>query len=227
MLEIRNLTARYGALEALRDVSLTIADGERVAIFGHNGAGKTTLLKCSVGAHPEQAGTVHYRGEPILPGQVPRNVQLGIGFVPQGHNVFPNLAVEQNLRIAGLMGDGSQIGQVYDLFPVLWERRTQMASSMSGGEQQMLALGMALMTKPGVLLLDEPTTGLAPVLVMEVLATLKRINETLATTVVIVEQNVPLTAKATERAVVLKGGRVVFDGSGAELLGHEDLWAWF
>ncbi len=227
MLAFKNLGARYGALEALKDVSISFDDEERVAIFGHNGAGKTTLLRCGVGAHAHVSGTVTYRGEPIRVGEVHRNAGLGIGFVPQGHNVFADLNVEQNLRIAGLMHDPSFARRVCEIFPVLAARRLQRAGSMSGGEQQMLALGMALMTRPGVLLLDEPTTGLAPVVVNHVLDALERINEEMSTTIVIVEQNVPATLKVVDRAVVLKMGRVVFDGPSRELSGHKDLWAWF
>ncbi len=227
MLELREVSARYGRLAALRDVSFAVREGERVAVLGPNGAGKTTLLRCAVGAIADTSGTVTYRSTRIAPGEVYRNVRLGIGFVPQGHNVFKDLTVEQNLRIAGLLHDGSFIEQVYELFPVLAERRRQYAGSMSGGEQQMLALGMALMTRPGILLLDEPTTGLAPVIVGSVLGSLRTINETMRTSLVIVEQNVQATLRLVERAIVLKTGRVIFDGAAADLLAHEDLWAWF
>lgn len=227
VLEFRNLTASYGGLEALKEVSLSFAPGERVAIFGHNGAGKTTLLRCGVGAHGTLRGEVRYGGQAIVPGDVPGNVRQGIGFVPQGHNVFPNLPVDRNLRIAGLMSGNEAVEPVYELFPVLKPRRTQLAGSMSGGEQQMLALGMALMIRPGVLLLDEPTTGLAPVIVNNVLDSLLRINQSFSTTVVMVEQNVPAAARAVERAVVLKSGRVVFDNTSEELMNHADIWAWF
>ena len=165
MLEFRNVAARYGKLTAIADVTLSVAGGERVAIFGHNGAGKTTLLKCAVGAVPDIQGEVLCGGKRIEPGAVYRNTRHGIGFVPQGHNVFKSLGVERNLRIAGLLHDESYIDRIYELFPVLAERRTQVAGALSGGQQQMLALGMALMTQPRILLLDEPATGLAPVIV--------------------------------------------------------------
>ncbi len=177
MLEFHNVSARYGKLTALSDVTLSIAAGARVAIFGHNGAGKTTLLKCAVGALPDVDGEVTCAGARIAPGAVYRNTRLGIGFVPQGHNVFKSLDVERNLRIAGLLHDPLFVQQVYELFPVLAERRAQLAGSLSGGQQQMLALGMALMTQPKILLLDEPMSGLAPVIVDNVLASLARINE--------------------------------------------------
>jgi branched-chain amino acid transport system ATP-binding protein len=227
MLEFRNVSANYGKLTALAGVSLTVADGERVAIFGHNGAGKTTLLKCAVGALEGMQGEVSCAGQRIEPGAVYRNTRLGIGFVPQGHNVFKNLGVDRNLRIAGLLHDEAYVDRVYELFPALAERRAQRAGSLSGGQQQMLALGMALMTQPRVLLLDEPMSGLAPIIVEHVLATLQRINQATRTAIVIVEQNVKATLPAVERAVILKAGRLAWDGTSGELARKEDLWAWF
>ena len=227
MLEFHGISARYGKLTALADVSLSVPAGGRVAIFGHNGAGKTTLLKCAVGAVPGVQGEVRCGGSRIEPGAVYRNSRLGIGFVPQGHNVFKSLSVERNLRIAGLLHDAQFVERVYELFPMLAARRTQLAGSLSGGQQQMLALGMALMTQPKVLLLDEPMSGLAPVIVENVLATLRRINEETRAALVIVEQNVKTTLPAVDRAVILKAGKLVWDGSASDLASQEDLWAWF
>ena len=227
MLEFRGVSARYGKLTALAEVSLSVADGERVAIFGHNGAGKTTLLKCAVGAVPDILGEVFCDGNRVEPGAVYRNTRHGIGFVPQGHNVFKNLSVERNLRIAGLLHDEGYIDGIYELFPMLAERRAQLAGSLSGGQQQMLALGMALMTQPKILLLDEPMSGLAPVIVENVMASLMRINQTTRASIVMVEQNVKATLPAVERAVILKAGRLVWDGSSEELARKEDLWMWF
>jgi branched-chain amino acid transport system ATP-binding protein len=227
VLEYRNVSARYGKLTALAGMSLSVADGERVAIFGHNGAGKTTLLKCAVGAVPDVQGEVFYGGNRVEPGAVYRNTRHGIGFVPQGHNVFKSLGVERNLRIAGLLHDPGYIDRIYALFPMLAERRAQFAGSLSGGQQQMLALGMALMTQPRILLLDEPLSGLAPIIVENVLTTLRRINEATQVAIVMVEQNVKATLPAVERAVILKAGRLVWDGSSEELARKEDLWAWF
>jgi len=227
MLEFHNVSARYGKLTALAEVSFVVSEGARVAIFGHNGAGKTTLLKCAVGALLEVEGEVSCSGQRIAPGAVYRNTRLGIGFVPQGHNVFKNLNVERNLRIAGLLHDEQYVERVYQLFPALAGRRAQHAGSLSGGEQQMLALGMALMTQPRILLLDEPMSGLAPVIVEIVLASLLRINQDTGTAIVIVEQNVKATLPAVERAMILKAGRLVWDGSSGDLAGKADLWAWF
>ena len=227
MLEFRNVSARYGKLTALADISLSVPDGARVAIFGHNGAGKTTLLKCAVGALDGMEGEVSFAGRRIEPGAVYRNTRHGIGFVPQGHNVFKNLPVERNLRIAGLLHDEAYIDRIYELFPALAERRGQLAGSLSGGQQQMLALGMALMTQPRILLLDEPMSGLAPIIVENVLASLKQINESMKTAIVMVEQNVKATLPVVDRAVILKAGRLVWDGSSEELSRKEDLWTWF
>ncbi|MBE0702594.1 MAG: ABC transporter ATP-binding protein [Afipia sp.] len=227
MLEIRSLVAKYGTLTALSDITFDLKPGARLGIFGHNGAGKTTLLRCMVGAHVPHAGEVRFDGAPIVAGQVATNVRRGIAFVPQGHNVFPNLSVEQNLRISGLLFDQSFMGEILKIFPVLAERRTQRAGSMSGGEQQMLALGMALMTQPKWLLLDEPSTGLAPVIVRNVMSRLKSINESLGAGLVMVEQNVPATLKVVEHAMIVKSGRVVFSGTAKELSESPNLWEWF
>jgi branched-chain amino acid transport system ATP-binding protein len=227
MLQVHNLTAGYGPLTVLNDISLSLPDGARLGIFGHNGAGKTTLLRCIVGAVRPRDGKVDLDGADTGVASVAENVRRGIAFVPQGHNVFPNLSVEQNLRIAGLLFDPAFARQVYDLFPVLAERRQQRAGSMSGGEQQMLALGMALMTRPKWLLLDEPSTGLAPVIVRNVMRRLGEINERMGVGLIVVEQNVPATLKMVEQTMILRSGRIVFQGSAQELSSNTDLWKWF
>jgi len=227
MLQVQNLTAGYGSLTVLNGVSLSLRNGARLGVFGHNGAGKTTLLRCIVGAVRPRDGKVDLDGTDIGVATVAENVRRGISFVPQGHNVFPNLTVEQNLRIAGLLFDPSFVTQVYELFPVLAERCRQRAGSMSGGEQQMLALGMALMTKPKWLLLDEPSTGLAPVIVRNVMRRLADINERTGVGLIVVEQNVPATLKMVEQAVILRSGQIAFQGSAEELGRNTDLWKWF
>jgi branched-chain amino acid transport system ATP-binding protein len=227
MLSFSNVSAGYGGVPVLKDIEFQVADGEVVAIFGHNGAGKTTLMRCAVGDMTEVSGEITWRGAPISPNAVFRNVRLGIGFVPQGHNVFRDLTVRRNLMIAGLHHPDVDVEDIYRLFPILKQRGTLPASSLSGGQQQILALGMALMTKPRILLLDEPSTGLAPVIVRDVMESLARINRETNTTVVIVEQNIPATLKIASRAIVLKSGRIVFDGASRELERKEDLWAWF
>jgi branched-chain amino acid transport system ATP-binding protein len=227
MLQVHNLTAGYGPLTVLSGVSLSLADGARLGIFGHNGAGKTTLLRCIVGAVRPRDGKVDLDGADTGVATIAENVRRGIAFVPQGHNVFPNLSVEQNLGIAGLLFDPAFVTEVYALFPVLAERRQQRAGSMSGGEQQMLALGMALMTRPKWLLLDEPSTGLAPVIVRNVMRRLAEINERMGIGLIVVEQNVPATLKMVEQTMILRSGQIVFQGSAQELSGNTDLWKWF
>jgi branched-chain amino acid transport system ATP-binding protein len=227
VLSFANVSAGYGGVPVLKDIGFQVADGEIVAIFGHNGAGKTTLMRCAVGDMTEMTGEVSWRGDAIIPHAVHRNVRLGIGFVPQGHNVFRELTVRRNLTIAGLHHPDVDVEDIYRLFPILKQRAAQQAASLSGGQQQILALGMALMTKPSILLLDEPSTGLAPVIVRDVMDSLTRINRETNTTVVIVEQNIPATLKIAPRAIVLKSGRLVFDGASRELERKEDLWAWF
>jgi branched-chain amino acid transport system ATP-binding protein len=227
MLLFRDVSAGYGGVPVLKDIGFQVTDGEMVAIFGHNGAGKTTLLRCAVGDVAEVSGEISWQGQRILPGAVFRNVRAGIGFVPQGHNVFRDLTVRRNLTIAGLHHPDVDPDDIYRLFPILKQRGGQLASSLSGGQQQILALGMALMTKPRILLLDEPSTGLAPVIVRDVMESLTRINREANTTIVIVEQNIPATLKIASRAMVLKSGRIVFDGASRELERKEDLWAWF
>ena len=227
MLQVDHVNAYYGKLQVLYDVSLTIQDGERVGIFGHNGAGKTTLLKCLVGDLAQVEGQIHYQNQAIVAGQVHLNVRNGIGFVPQGHNVFKDLSVEQNLRIAGLMHDPAYAQTVCEIFPILQERKLQLAGSLSGGQQQMLALGMSIMTRPRLLLLDEPTTGLAPIIVQDVLASIRDINQKEGSTVLMVEQNVQATLKQVDRAIVLKSGRVIFDGASKQLLEEKSLWHLF
>jgi branched-chain amino acid transport system ATP-binding protein len=224
---VEHLNARYGSLAVLHDVSVRIAPGERVAIFGHNGSGKSTLLKCLVGGLSECDGSVRYRGHPIEPGAVHRNVQLGIGMVPQTRNVFPNLTVQQCLEIAATRSGERSFESVFQLFPRLRERVDQKAGLMSGGEQQMLAVGMALMTKPGAILLDEPTAGLSPVAARTVLQSLVDVNERAGVAIVLVEQNVMLALEIVQRAIVVRSGKVVFDGKSDELAEEKNLWALF
>jgi branched-chain amino acid transport system ATP-binding protein len=227
MLEFQNVEARYGGFTALRGINFTVKPGERVAIFGHNGAGKTTLLRCGMGDVDDVSGSIQYNGDAIVAGSVYRNARRGIGFVPQGHNVFRDLSVAQNLKIAGLRHDPAYVEEVYRLFPLLRERRTQIAGTLSGGQQQMLAVGMALMTRPTILMLDEPTTGLAPVIVQDMFRCLIEINRATGTAIVLVEQNVASSLRIVERAIVLKTGAIIFDGQSSELARHEDLWRWF
>ncbi len=219
--------ASYGPLVAVRDVSLSVRGGTRVGIFGHNGSGKSTLLKCLIGGVKSVSGTVHFGDALIRPDFVHLNVRLGISIVPQSRNVFPSLTVERCLRIAGMRANNGAFEEVYEILPILKERRRQRSGLMSGGEHQMVAIGMALMTKPKALLLDEPTAGLSPVAARNALACLRAINERMGTTIIIVEQNILTTLEMVKRAVVLRSGKVVFDGNSSDLARKEDLWSHF
>lgn len=227
VLQIKQLNAFYGKLQVLCDLTLNVRNGERIGVFGHNGAGKTTLLKSCVGQLNQITGEIRYGQHDVVPGEVYLNARRGIGMVPQGHNVFRDLTVAQNLRISGLLHEPDYVKNVYRIFPLLGERSKQKAGSLSGGQQQMLAIGMALMSRPTILLLDEPTTGLAPIIVRDVLKSIREINASEGMTIIIVEQNVHATISEVERAIVLKSGRVIYDGASSHLLEQESLWHLF
>ncbi len=227
LFEVSGLSARYGTLTAVDDVTLTLDSGRRIGIFGHNGSGKSTLLKALIGAIEDVSGSVRFEGHAIEPGATHRNVQHGIGFVPQSRNVFPSLAVEQCLRIAGMQTAPQTIDSVFEIFPILRERREQRAGSLSGGQQQMLAVGMALMRQPKAILLDEPTAGLSPVVAQTVLKSLVTINEKLGAAVILVEQNVLAALGIVERAIVIKTGKIALDTAASALQNRSDLWRYF
>jgi len=227
LLDCKNVSARYGAFRALKDVSVSFQEGEAVALFGHNGCGKSTLLRCCVGALETVTGTVTFAGTRVVPGAVHGNVRLGIGVVPQGRNVFKDLDVEKNLTIAGMISGDEDIDKIYELFPVLRDRRRQIAGTMSGGEQQMLAFGMALMTRPRILLLDEPTTGLSPAASDVLLQTMAHVRKSMSIGVIIVEHNIPRTLKFVDRVLVMKMGRIIADTPASRVSGTQQLWQWF
>jgi branched-chain amino acid transport system ATP-binding protein len=227
MLIIEHLNASYDKLQILQDINLSIPLGQRVGIFGHNGAGKTSLLKCCVGELTPISGSIRWMDEPVNTERVELNVRRGVGFVPQGHNVFKDLSVRQNLNIAGLANDGALLAEVFQLFPILKDRQDQRAESLSGGQQQMLALGMSLMGQPKLLLLDEPTTGLAPIIVKDMLNAISKISQSKNMSVLIVEQNVQSTLEHVDRAIVLKQGRIIFDDDSKRLRDQKSLWHLF
>lgn len=224
--QIDHLSAGYGGNTVIHDICLDIPADRCTGVFGHNGSGKSTLLKCMIGRISEVTGSLRFGGRDVVPDKVHRNVMLGIGFVPQTQNVFPNLSVEECLQIAA-MNHQPMDRSVLDLFPVIATRRRQRAGSLSGGQQQMLAVAMALMTRPKVVLLDEPTAGLAPNLAEDLLASLAEINRRTGTGIIIVEQNVMTALRMVERAIIMRGGRVAYDGPSAELRSQEALWAFF
>ncbi len=217
LLELTGISVHYGAVVALDDVSLGVRRGEVVAVMGPNGAGKSTVLKAIMGLAPVVAGEVLWRQE-RLAAATHEIVKEGIAFVPQGRRVFTHLTIEENLEMGCLhLKDKTEknrrLDEVMRIFPILQGKRRDLASQMSGGQQQMLALGRGLMAGPDVLLLDEPTLGLAPIVVKEVFERISEISETLKTTIMIVEHNIKGVLDIVDRAYVLDKGRVVFTGT--------------
>jgi branched-chain amino acid transport system ATP-binding protein len=220
LLDLDGVQVHYGKIAALSDVTLAVDRGEIVALIGANGAGKTTTLKTISGLRPLSAGTITFDGADIsrMPGH--KRVVAGIGQAPEGRGVFPGMTVLENLMMGCYTrkGDTSKdLDEVYELFPRLAERRAQFAGTMSGGEQQMLAIGRAMMAKPTVLLLDEPSMGLAPMLVAQIFTIIKEINRR-GTTVLLVEQNARQALQLADRAYVLENGRVVKTAPAGDLL---------
>ena len=225
MLSVQNLDLFYGDAQALADVSLEVPKGEIVAIVGANGAGKSSLIRSIAGIEKPRAGTITFEGRRIDGRESHEICNLGIGQVAEGRQVFPTLTVLENLQMGALLPRAraharKSLGDVFSLFPRLAERSGQLAGTMSGGEQQMLAIGRCLMGAPELIMFDEPSLGLAPVVVQEVLHTIRRLNEE-GMTVLLVEQNVAVSLKISQRAYVLENGRVVMTGTGEELL-HND-----
>ncbi len=217
LLELTGISVRYGAVRALDEVSLGVAQGEIAALMGPNGAGKSTVLKAIMGLAPVTAGTVLWR-EKELAAATHEIVKEGIAFVPQGRRVFTHLSIEENLEMGCLyLGDRVEkerrLDSVMELFPILHEKRRDLASQMSGGQQQMLALGRGLMANPEALLLDEPTLGLAPIIVKEVFQKVSEIHDRLGTAIMVVEHNIKGVLDIADRAYVLDKGRVAHDGT--------------
>ena len=228
LLVLDRLQVNYGAVRALRDVSLTVDEGAMVALLGPNGAGKSTTLKAISGMVKPASGRIEYRGGSIVGRSPNRIVQQGIAHVPEGRRIFKDLEVRENLRMgayartdsAGIQRD---LGMIYGLFPRLEERARQLGGSLSGGEQQMLAIGRGLMARPKLLLLDEPSLGLAPIIVADIFAVLGRINAEQGTTMLIVEQNAHIALRNTAWAYVLQVGKVALSGASSELQKDEQV----
>ena len=218
MLEVRALGARYGRIPALADVDLRVGAGELVALVGANGAGKTTLLRTISGVQPASAGAIGFDGQEITSLSARRRVQLGIVQVPEGRQVFEPLSVHDNLRLGAFArGTPEATDPVFALFPALLEKRHHAAGALSGGQQQMLAIGRALMAQPRLLLLDEPSMGLAPRLVAEIFAHIAALKAR-GTTVLLVDQNARAALGVADRGYVMEAGRIVLQGTAAELL---------
>jgi branched-chain amino acid transport system ATP-binding protein len=226
LLEVAGLHAAYGPIRALSGVDLTVGEGEIVALIGANGAGKSTLLMTICGNPPAAAGRVIFAGRDITRLPTHEIARLGIAQVPEGRRIFPRMTVLENLKMGATARDGAvgatDCRAAYDLFPILEERQSQRAGTLSGGEQQMLAIGRALMSRPRLLLLDEPSLGLAPLIVKRIFTAIGEINRQ-GTTVLLVEQNAYHALKLAHRAYVLTTGRIVMSGRGADLLANREV----
>jgi len=223
MLEVRGLEVRYGAVQALRGVSLDVRQGEIVSLIGTNGAGKSSTLMAISGIARASAGAIAFEGRDILGRPAHEIVARGLAQVPEGRRVFPRLTVRENLEMGAFLQRGSidgDLARVHTLFPVLQERAQQLAGTLSGGEQQMLAIGRALMGRPRLLMMDEPSMGIAPILVARIFEAIRELN-TQGLTVLLVEQNARAALRLSSRAFVVENGRTTITGSGRELLHDE------
>lgn len=228
MLELQNVETFYGNIQALKSISLEIAQGEIVTLIGANGAGKSTTLMSISGVVPPRAGEIRFEGQSI--NGMPPNaiVSMGISQVPEGRRIFPYLTVLENLDMGAFLRDDkteikSDLDYIFELFPILAERRHQAGGTLSGGEQQMLAISRALMARPRLLLLDEPSLGLAPLVVKRIFEIVKKINSENNTTVFLVEQNANLALKTAHRGYVMENGRIIMADAAANLLVNEDV----
>ncbi len=227
LLSIERVKARYGPVEALRGVSLNVDEGEIVALIGANGAGKSTLLMTICGAPRAAEGRIVYGGQDITGAELHDMVKLGIAQSPEGRRIFPRMSVLENLQMGAYLGDernlSGDLERMFALFPRLAERKNQRAGTMSGGEQQMLAIGRALMSRPRLLLLDEPSLGLAPLLVAQIFETIREINRVRGVTVLLVEQNAYHALRLANRGYVLVNGEIRMSGTGQSLLDNPDI----
>ena len=225
MLEVKNLSVSYGGIKALRGISLEVPDKKIVALIGANGAGKSTLLRTISGLVKAQGGSIKFDGEEIVGLSIDKICKRGIALSPEGRRVFTDLTVAENLKIGAYLrndkdGIAKDLEWVYELFPRLKERSWQFAGTLSGGEQQMLAVGRALMSRPKLLMMDEPSLGLAPLIVQQIFSIIEEINQK-GVTILLIEQNANMALKAADTAYVLETGEISLSGSGQELLNDE------
>ena len=228
MLKLCDIRTYYGNIQALKGVSIDISEGEIITLIGANGAGKTTTLMSISGISPPRSGDILFMNQPIHQLTPNRIVSLGISQVPEGRRIFPYLSVMENLDMGAFLRRDSEgvrqdIDYIFDLFPILAERRHQAGGTLSGGEQQMLAISRALMARPKLLLLDEPSLGLAPLIVRQIFDIIKKINSENNTTIFLVEQNANLALKVAHRGYVMENGRVILSDSAANLLANDDV----
>ena len=225
MLKIENLIVNYGGIEAVKGISLEVPDGSIITLVGANGAGKSTTLRSIVGLVKARSGSITLDGEELLGQDTTEIVSKGITLVPEGRHVFPDMTVLENLRIGAYLRKdklSDDIERVYNLFPRLKERSWQAAGTLSGGEQQMLAVGRALMSKPKIIMMDEPSLGLAPIIVQGIFDIIRQINKE-GTTVLLIEQNANMALKVADYGYVMETGRISLTGTGAELLANEQV----
>ena len=225
MLSVKDLNVSYGAIHAIHDVSLDVNDGEIVSLIGANGAGKTTILHTITGLKKAQSGSVTYNNTDLLKTEPSKIITLGMAHVPEGRHIFPGMTVEENLEMGAYIRKddlSASMKEVYERFPRLKERRKQLAGTLSGGEQQMLAVGRALMSKPSILLMDEPSMGLSPLLVKEIFSIIKEVYKQ-GITVLLVEQNAKMALSISDRAYVLETGHISMSGAADELLNDEQV----
>ncbi|HHT65932.1 MAG: ABC transporter ATP-binding protein [Caldicoprobacterales bacterium] len=227
MLEIKNLNVHFGVIHALKGISLTVHDGEIVSLIGANGAGKTTTLRTISGLKKPTDGQILLDGKDITHTSARDRVKMGISHAPEGRRVFPTMTVLENLELGAYLrqdkdGITKDLDMVYQRFPILADRKKQAAGTLSGGEQQMLAIGRALMSRPDILFLDEPSMGLAPLLVQEIFSIIKDINSA-GTTILLVEQNASMALQIANRAYVLETGSIVLSGAGSDLIQSDDI----
>ena len=228
MLKLKNIHTYYGNIHALKGIDLEIAEGEIISLIGANGAGKSTTLMTTCGIVPAKQGSVEFNGQDITHMRPDDIVKLGICQVPEGRRIFPLLTVAENLDMGAFLrndkdGIKEDFQYVYSLFPILEDRKNQVGGTLSGGEQQMLAISRALMSRPKLLLLDEPSLGLAPIIVKQIFTIIKKINKEQKTTIFIVEQNANLALKAAHRGYVMETGIITMTDTGENLLVNEDI----
>ena len=228
MLSINNINTYYGNIQALKDVSITINEGEIISLIGANGAGKTTTLMSISGIIPPKSGTITFN-DTLITGMSPEKiVKMGLCHVPEGRRIFPYLTVLENLDMGAFLRKDKEniktdLEEIFDLFPILAERRHQQGGTLSGGEQQMLAISRALMAKPALLLLDEPSLGLAPLIIRQIFDIIEMLNKKHNTTIFLVEQNANLALKIAHRGYVMENGKVILSDTGKNLMTNEDV----
>lgn len=227
MLKIDNLVVSYGGIEALRGISLEVEDGKIVTLVGANGAGKSTTLRSVVGLVKPKSGVINYSGKNLLSMKTQEMVTAGIALVPEGRRIFPNLSVLENIKMGAFVrnddkGIKEDMERVYEMFPIIKERSWQLAGTLSGGEQQMLAIARAFMSKPKLMMMDEPSLGLAPLIVKDMFRIIKEVNK-MGVTILLVEQNANAALHIADKGYVIETGRITVTGTGEELLSNEDV----